>query len=134
MTAGPDETRQAREEGAARAVRRRRRGDVERLASETADRWNGQARPHDCTIAFGGILRLPLATRRVPGWALGTVQESRLNFALGRDGRLYWNSGPGGSRGVGPDGRFETPGVFGPRRLSDDQDVLDAVMRLLEEG
>jgi hypothetical protein len=105
---------------------------VERLASETAERWQGQARPHDCTIAFGGILRFLLPTRRVPGWALGTVQDSGLNFALGRGGRLYWNSGPGGSRGVGPDGRFETPGVFGPRRVSDDQDVLDGVMRLLE--
>jgi hypothetical protein len=130
----PDETRQGREDGAARAVRRRRRVDVDRAASETAAGWRATARRHDCTIEIrgSGLLRFVLPTRRVPGWSLGTVQAAGVDFALGSDGRLYWNDEPAGSRGLGADGRFETPGAFGPRRLSDDQDVLDGVMALLE--
>jgi hypothetical protein len=134
VTDVPDEARRAREDGAARAVRRRRRTDVDRAAAETAEGRRATARPPDCTIEVrgNGVLRLLLPTRRVTGWALGTAQGTGVNFALGSDGRLYWNDEPAGSRGLGADGRFEMPGAFGPRRLSDDQDVLDGVMRLLE--
>jgi hypothetical protein len=140
VTDGPerDSLQEARDRGAARAVLRRRRGDLSRAVRGAFEHARRADRPHDCTIEVrrDGLLKV-LPARRLAGWSLGTVQVAAsgpANFALGSDGRLYWNGQPSGSRGIGTDGRFTTPGVFGPRRLSDDAEVLDGVMRLLEGG
>jgi hypothetical protein len=144
-TESRDEARQVREAGVARAVSRRRRDDVDRAVSAAVERATKEARPHDCAIEVRapGVLRSLLPGRRLPGWSLGTVHtaatgpgssEAFANLALGSDGRLYWNAASPEARGVGADGRFATPGVFGPRRLSDDLEFLDGVMRLLDGG
>jgi hypothetical protein len=137
VTDGPerDSLEDAREQGAARAVLRRRRVDLDRAVRDALEQAKRADRPHDCTIEVrgGGVLRV-LPPRRLAGWSLGTVSTSAVNFALGSDGRLYWNGSPSESRGVGTDGTFATTGPFALRRLSGDRHALDELIELLQTG
>jgi hypothetical protein len=138
VTDGPerDAPKDPREQGAARAVLRRRRSDLSRAIVDALDEARRTDRSHDCTIEVrGGGLRRMLPAKRLAGWSLGTVQigtSGAANFALGSDGRLYSNASPSEPSGVDPGGRFATTGPFAARRLSADQDALDELIELLQ--